>query len=48
MSDTVVCKRCGAFARWVNRKAIFKTVKWEEYRNRVIAQEVSGHGWKNN
>jgi len=22
------------FARWVNRKAIFETVKWEDYRGR--------------
>ena len=34
-----------AFARWVNHKAIFKKVKWQDYRQRVYAQEQVGHGW---
>jgi len=34
-----------AFARWVNHKAIFKKVKWEDYRGRVMAQEKAGTGW---
>lgn len=36
-----------AFARWVNHKAIFKKVKWEDYRQRVSRQEAAGTGWKN-
>jgi len=36
-----------AFARWVNHKAIFKKVKWQDYRRRVYAQEAAGCGWKN-
>lgn len=36
-----------AFARWVNHKAIFKKVKWEDYRQRVSKQESIGCGWKN-
>ena len=35
-----------AFARWVNRKAILKKVKWEDYKGRVAAQESAGCGWK--
>ena len=35
-----------AFARWVNRKAIWKKVKWEDYRGRVQKQEAAGRGWK--
>jgi len=35
-----------SFARWVNHKAIFRKVKWEDYRGRVEAQEAAGHGWK--
>lgn len=35
-----------AFARWVNHKAIFKKVKWEDYRGRVEKQEMAGNGWK--
>lgn len=35
-----------AFARWVNDKAIFKKVKWEDYNKRVLAQETAGKGWK--
>lgn len=35
-----------AFARWVNHKAIFKSVKWPDYRGRVQAQEDAGTGWK--
>lgn len=35
-----------AFARWVNHKAIFKKVKWEDYRGRVEKQEARGAGWK--
>jgi len=35
-----------AFARWVNRKAIFKKVKWQDYFQRVIEQEAAGCGWK--
>lgn len=34
-----------AFARWVNHKAIFKKVKWEDYISRVYAQETAGCGW---
>lgn len=34
-----------AFARWVNHKAIFKKVKWQDYRQRVYTQEQAGHGW---
>lgn len=34
-----------AFARWVNHKAIFKKVKWEDYWPRVREQELAGHGW---
>lgn len=37
-----------AFARWVNHKAIFNKVKWEDYRGRVMAQEAAGTGWNNN
>jgi len=36
-----------AFARWVNHKAIFKKVKWEDYKQRVCAQEAAGCGWQN-
>lgn len=36
-----------AFARWVNNKAIYKKVKWEDYRQRVSRQELAGTGWKN-
>lgn len=36
-----------SFARWVNHKAIFKKVKWEDYRQRVSRQEAAGCGWKN-
>ncbi|NIP55026.1 MAG: hypothetical protein GWO41_07255 [candidate division Zixibacteria bacterium] len=32
-------------ARWVNHKAIFKKVKWSEYRKRVEEQETAGTGW---
>lgn len=35
-----------SFARWVNHKAIFKKVKWEDYRQRVLQQENAGNGWK--
>lgn len=35
-----------AFARWVNHKAIFKKVKWQDYKDRVQAQEAAGTGWK--
>ena len=35
------------FARWVNRKAIFKTVKWKDYKKRVYKSEAAGLGWKN-
>jgi len=35
-----------AFARWVNHKAIFKKVKWADYRGRVREQELAGTGWK--
>jgi hypothetical protein len=34
-----------AFARWVNHKAIFKSVKWEDYKTRVYKHEKSGTGW---
>lgn len=34
------------FARWVNMKAIFKKVKWEDYHQRVLKQESVGCGWK--
>lgn len=36
-----------AFARWVNNKAIFAKVRWQEYKGRVEAQELAGTGWKN-
>lgn len=36
-----------SFARWVNHKAIFKKVKWEDYQQRVSRQETAGQGWKN-
>lgn len=35
-----------AFARWVNHKAIFKKVKWPDYKGRVSQQELAGTGWK--
>lgn len=35
-----------SFARWVNHKAIFKKVKWEDYRQRVLKQEAVDRGWK--
>lgn len=35
-----------SFARWVNHKAIFKKVKWEDYKQRVSQQEAAGCGWK--
>ena len=35
-----------SFARWVNHKAIFKKVKWEDYKERVNKQEQQGTGWK--
>ena len=34
-----------AFARWVNHKAIFRKVKWQDYQGRVLAQEKAGTGW---
>jgi len=34
-----------AFARWVNHKAIFKKVKWQDYKSRVYSQEAAGCGW---
>ena len=36
-----------SFARWVNHKAIFKKVPWEDYRGRVQKQEADGCGWHN-
>lgn len=35
-----------SFARWVNHKAIFNKVKWENYKGRVYAQEAIGNGWR--
>ena len=35
-----------SFARWVNFKAIFKKVKWEDYRGCVQKQEAAGCGWR--
>lgn len=35
-----------SFTRWVNYKAIFRKVKWEDYYRRVELQEQSGNGWK--
>lgn len=35
-----------SFARWVNHKAIFKKVKWQDYKYRVEQQEMAGTGWK--
>lgn len=35
-----------SFARWVNHKAIFKKIKWADYRGRVQKQELQGTGWK--
>jgi hypothetical protein len=34
-----------AFARWVNRKELFKSVNWGDYRGRVERQEEAGTGW---
>ena len=34
-----------AFARWVNHKAIFHKIRWEDYRHRVTQQEAAGRGW---
>lgn len=34
-----------AFARWVNHKAIFKKVKWEDYKKNVYHSESIGQGW---
>jgi len=34
-----------AFARWVNRKAIFKKVGWVDYKQRVEKREMAGQGW---
>lgn len=34
-----------AFARWVNNKAIFKKVPWQDYSRRVSRQEAAGCGW---
>ena len=34
-----------AFARWVNHKAIFKSVPWPDYQSRVMKQEKAGTGW---
>jgi len=36
-----------AFARWVNHKAIFKKVKWQDYNSRVLQSESIGRGWSN-
>lgn len=33
------------FARWVNRKAIFKSVKWEDYRKKAVYKERSRLLW---
>lgn len=35
-----------SFTRWVNDKAIFAKVEWEDYRYRVKKQEAAGTGWK--
>jgi len=35
-----------AFARWVNHKAIFKKIPWNNYKRRVYQSETAGHGWK--
>jgi hypothetical protein len=35
-----------SLARWVNHKAIFRRVPWEEYRGRIYKQESAGTGWK--
>jgi len=32
-------------ARWVNFKAIFKKVKWPDYKQRVLQSEAAGCGW---
>lgn len=32
-------------ARWVNHKAIFKKVPWDDYKKRVNKQEAAGKGW---
>lgn len=34
-----------AFARWVNHKAVFAKVSWNDYYNRVTIWEKSGKGW---
>ena len=34
-----------SFARWVNHKAVFAKVSWENYKARVMAQETAGTGW---
>lgn len=34
-----------AFARWVNHKAIFKKVPWQDYYSQVLSSEANGRGW---
>lgn len=34
-----------SFARWVNHKAIFAKVPWNNYQKRVAVSEASGKGW---
>lgn len=34
------------FARYVNMKAIFKKIAWDEYSARVDSREAMGQGWK--
>lgn len=38
-------KNWQALARWVNHKAIFKSIKWKDYKKRVIISEEQGRGW---
>jgi len=34
-----------SFARWVNKKVLFRKIKWEDYQYRVLSQEKSRTGW---
>ena len=33
------------FTRWVNRKAVFKSVRWEDYRRKEVAAQRAQHLW---
>ncbi len=34
-----------AFARWVNHRAIFMKVPWQDYLGNVTESELKGDGW---